>query len=185
MSTVIHLLYTTGHTASTGADLIRADLVELALDLARMLLALMPDEAAGTRGRPASPACTPPPPTTPRPTGARSCGSTTNCCVGSAAPAKPPSPTAPRWTSPTTRSGPAAPERGSRPLRHSTAVDPGHPIDGSRASPPPDVRRRPAPVECDQSLGGALASTEVMSPPAERPEFPRGCRSSPRCRSGW
>ncbi|MFI7709188.1 RNA polymerase sigma factor [Nonomuraea sp. NPDC049480] len=42
--TVIHLLYTTGHTASTGADLVRADLVERALGLARMLMALMPDE---------------------------------------------------------------------------------------------------------------------------------------------
>ncbi|MBF8189478.1 RNA polymerase sigma factor [Nonomuraea sp. K274] len=43
--TVIHLLYTTGHTASIGADLIRADLVERALALAHMLTALMPDEA--------------------------------------------------------------------------------------------------------------------------------------------
>ncbi|MEU6721091.1 DUF6596 domain-containing protein [Nonomuraea sp. NPDC046802] len=43
--TVIHLLYTTGHTASTGADLVRADLVERALALTRMLVALMPDEA--------------------------------------------------------------------------------------------------------------------------------------------
>ena len=41
---VIHLLYTTGHTAPSGADLVRADLVERALHLARMLLALMPDE---------------------------------------------------------------------------------------------------------------------------------------------
>ncbi|MEV1170357.1 DUF6596 domain-containing protein [Nonomuraea sp. NPDC049784] len=43
--TVIHLLYTTGHTASAGADLVRTDLVERALGLARVLLALMPDEA--------------------------------------------------------------------------------------------------------------------------------------------
>ncbi|HEX6872558.1 MAG TPA: DUF6596 domain-containing protein [Micromonosporaceae bacterium] len=42
--TVIHLLYTTGHTAPAGTDLIRADLVDRALHLARMLLALMPDE---------------------------------------------------------------------------------------------------------------------------------------------
>jgi RNA polymerase sigma-70 factor, ECF subfamily len=42
--TVIHLLYTTGHTAPSGADLVRADLVERALSLSRMLLALMPDE---------------------------------------------------------------------------------------------------------------------------------------------
>jgi RNA polymerase sigma-70 factor (ECF subfamily) len=41
---VIHLLYTTGHTAPSGADLVRADLVDRALNLARMLLTLMPDE---------------------------------------------------------------------------------------------------------------------------------------------
>ncbi|MDZ5443179.1 DUF6596 domain-containing protein [Micromonospora sp. 4G57] len=42
--TVIHLLYTTGHTAPSGADLVRADLVDRALHLTRMLLTLMPDE---------------------------------------------------------------------------------------------------------------------------------------------
>ncbi len=42
--TVVHLLYTTGHTAPSGHDLVRRDLVERALDLARMLRALMPDE---------------------------------------------------------------------------------------------------------------------------------------------
>ncbi|MFG2107927.1 RNA polymerase sigma factor [Micromonospora chersina] len=42
--TVIHLLFTTGHTAPTGAGLVRADLVDRAVHLARMLLALMPDE---------------------------------------------------------------------------------------------------------------------------------------------
>jgi RNA polymerase sigma-70 factor (ECF subfamily) len=42
--TVIHLLYTTGHTAPSGAELVRADLVDRALHLTRMLLALMPDE---------------------------------------------------------------------------------------------------------------------------------------------
>jgi RNA polymerase sigma factor (sigma-70 family) len=41
---VIHLLFTTGHTAPSGADLVRADLVERALHLARMLRELMPDE---------------------------------------------------------------------------------------------------------------------------------------------
>jgi RNA polymerase sigma-70 factor, ECF subfamily len=41
---VIHLLYTTGHTAPSGTDLVRADLVDRALALTRMLLALMPDE---------------------------------------------------------------------------------------------------------------------------------------------
>jgi len=42
--TVVHLLYTTGHTAPGGPDLVRADLVERAIGLARMLHALMPDE---------------------------------------------------------------------------------------------------------------------------------------------
>ena len=42
--TVIHLLYTTGHTAASGEDLVRGDLVQRALRLTRMLLALMPDE---------------------------------------------------------------------------------------------------------------------------------------------
>jgi RNA polymerase sigma-70 factor, ECF subfamily len=42
--TVIHLLYTTGHTAPSGERLVRGDLVGRALDLARMLRELMPDE---------------------------------------------------------------------------------------------------------------------------------------------
>jgi RNA polymerase sigma factor (sigma-70 family) len=42
---VVHLLFTTGHTAPAGADLIRRDLVERALDLARMLRALLPGDA--------------------------------------------------------------------------------------------------------------------------------------------
>jgi RNA polymerase sigma-70 factor, ECF subfamily len=42
--TVIHLLYTTGHTYPHGAGLVRADLVERATELARMLRELMPDE---------------------------------------------------------------------------------------------------------------------------------------------
>ena len=42
--TVVHLLYTTGHTAPAGADLVRADLTGRAIGLARMLHALMPDE---------------------------------------------------------------------------------------------------------------------------------------------
>ncbi|MFD0598394.1 RNA polymerase sigma factor [Catellatospora coxensis] len=41
---VIHLLFTMGHTAPSGADLVNADLVERALHLARMLRELMPDE---------------------------------------------------------------------------------------------------------------------------------------------
>jgi RNA polymerase sigma-70 factor (ECF subfamily) len=41
---VIHLLYTTGHTAPSGEQLVRSDLVGRALDLARMLRELMPDE---------------------------------------------------------------------------------------------------------------------------------------------
>jgi len=42
---VVHLLFTTGHTATSGAELVRADLVERALQLARMLRALLPDDA--------------------------------------------------------------------------------------------------------------------------------------------
>jgi RNA polymerase sigma-70 factor (ECF subfamily) len=42
---VIHLLFTTGHTAPIGADLVRADLVERAMQLARMLCTLLPDSA--------------------------------------------------------------------------------------------------------------------------------------------
>jgi RNA polymerase sigma-70 factor (ECF subfamily) len=42
--TAIYLLFTTGHTAPTGAKLTRNDLAERALDLARMLRDLMPDE---------------------------------------------------------------------------------------------------------------------------------------------
>jgi RNA polymerase sigma-70 factor, ECF subfamily len=41
---VVHLLFTTGHTAPSGAELVRRDLVERALDLARMLRALLPDD---------------------------------------------------------------------------------------------------------------------------------------------
>ncbi|MGP3958474.1 RNA polymerase sigma factor [Nonomuraea sp. 3N208] len=41
---VIHLLFTTGHTAPSGASLMRADLMDQALHLARMLRELMPDE---------------------------------------------------------------------------------------------------------------------------------------------
>jgi predicted RNA polymerase sigma factor len=42
---VVHLLFTTGHTAPVGADLVRRDLVERALDLARMLRLLLPGNA--------------------------------------------------------------------------------------------------------------------------------------------
>ncbi len=42
---VIHLLFTAGHTAPSGASLVRADLVDRALHLARMLRELMPDDA--------------------------------------------------------------------------------------------------------------------------------------------
>jgi RNA polymerase sigma factor (sigma-70 family) len=41
---VIHLLFTTGHTAPSGASLVRTDLTDQALHLARMLRDLMPDE---------------------------------------------------------------------------------------------------------------------------------------------
>jgi RNA polymerase sigma factor (sigma-70 family) len=43
--TVIHLLFTTGHTAPAGSDLVRRDLVERSLDLARMLRGLLPTDA--------------------------------------------------------------------------------------------------------------------------------------------
>ncbi|WP_345628915.1 RNA polymerase sigma factor [Rugosimonospora acidiphila] len=47
--TVLHLLYTTGHTAPAGEGLVRPDLIERAFQLVRMLRGLMPDEreAAG------------------------------------------------------------------------------------------------------------------------------------------
>lgn len=41
---VVHLLFTTGHTAPSGEDLIRRDLTERALDLARMLHGLLPED---------------------------------------------------------------------------------------------------------------------------------------------
>ncbi len=41
---VVHLVYTTGHTAPSGAGLVRRDLVARALDLARMLRNLLPSE---------------------------------------------------------------------------------------------------------------------------------------------
>lgn len=42
---VIHLLFTMGHTASSGQSLMRLDLVDQALQLTRVLRELMPDEA--------------------------------------------------------------------------------------------------------------------------------------------
>jgi RNA polymerase sigma-70 factor, ECF subfamily len=50
--TVIHLLYTTGHTAPSGATLTRSEPAERALDLARMVVELMPGdrEAQGLLG---------------------------------------------------------------------------------------------------------------------------------------
>ena len=39
---VVHLLFTTGHTAPAGENLVRSDLTERALDLARMLHSLLP-----------------------------------------------------------------------------------------------------------------------------------------------
>src|SRR5919108_2117493 len=42
---VVHLLFTTGHASPAGAELIRRDLVERALDLARMLRTLLPANA--------------------------------------------------------------------------------------------------------------------------------------------
>ena len=47
--TVVHLLFTTGHTAPSGAELVRTDLVHRALDVALMLHELLPrdPEVAG------------------------------------------------------------------------------------------------------------------------------------------
>ena len=47
--TVVHLLYSTGHTAPSGDDLVRDDLCDRAVDLARLLRQLLSDdrEAAG------------------------------------------------------------------------------------------------------------------------------------------
>jgi RNA polymerase sigma-70 factor, ECF subfamily len=42
---VVHLIFTTGHTAPVGTSLVRGDLVESAIGLARMLHLLMPKEA--------------------------------------------------------------------------------------------------------------------------------------------
>jgi RNA polymerase sigma-70 factor, ECF subfamily len=42
--TVIHLLFTTGHAAPAGASLVRGELVDRAIDLARLVASLMPDE---------------------------------------------------------------------------------------------------------------------------------------------
>jgi RNA polymerase sigma-70 factor (ECF subfamily) len=42
--TTVHLLFTTGHTAPTGPVLVRDDLAQHALDLARLLHALLPGE---------------------------------------------------------------------------------------------------------------------------------------------
>jgi RNA polymerase sigma-70 factor (ECF subfamily) len=42
--TVVHLLYSTGHTAPSGDDLVRADLCDRALDLSRLLRRLLPAE---------------------------------------------------------------------------------------------------------------------------------------------
>ena len=47
--TVVHVLFATGHTAPFGTDLVRRDLVERSLDLARVLRTLLPDDA-GTAG---------------------------------------------------------------------------------------------------------------------------------------
>ncbi|BEP12037.1 sigma-70 family RNA polymerase sigma factor [Acidothermaceae bacterium B102] len=46
---VVHLVFTTGHTAPEGADLVRRDLVERALDLTRLLRQMLPasTEVAG------------------------------------------------------------------------------------------------------------------------------------------
>jgi RNA polymerase sigma-70 factor, ECF subfamily len=43
--TVVHLLYSTGHTAPSGDDLVRADLCDRAVDLARVLRRLLAEDA--------------------------------------------------------------------------------------------------------------------------------------------
>jgi RNA polymerase sigma factor (sigma-70 family) len=43
---VIHLLFTTGHTAPSGSALVRADLVDRSLQLARMMHVLVPSESS-------------------------------------------------------------------------------------------------------------------------------------------
>ncbi|SFE81727.1 RNA polymerase sigma factor [Blastococcus tunisiensis] len=43
---VVHLLFTTGHTTPAGADLVRRDLVERSVGLARMLRRLLPHDPA-------------------------------------------------------------------------------------------------------------------------------------------
>ncbi len=45
---VVYLLFTTGHTAPEGNDLVRHDLVRRSLDLARMLRTLLPGDASVT-----------------------------------------------------------------------------------------------------------------------------------------
>ena len=42
---VVYLVFTEGHTATSGADLVRVDLCDEAIRLARLLAALLPDEA--------------------------------------------------------------------------------------------------------------------------------------------
>ena len=42
--TVVHLLATTGHTAPSGTDLVRDELTSRAVDLARMLRLLLPED---------------------------------------------------------------------------------------------------------------------------------------------
>jgi RNA polymerase sigma-70 factor (ECF subfamily) len=46
--TVVHLLFTTGHTAPAGEALLRTDLIERAMDVARMLRQLLPGDAGVT-----------------------------------------------------------------------------------------------------------------------------------------
>ncbi|MEC3916164.1 RNA polymerase sigma factor [Nocardia sp. CDC160] len=43
--TVLHLLFTTGHTAPVGDELVRPELLERAMDLARMLRLLLPNDS--------------------------------------------------------------------------------------------------------------------------------------------
>jgi RNA polymerase sigma-70 factor, ECF subfamily len=93
---VVHLLFTTGHTAPAGQSLQRRDLAERALDLARMLRQLLPDDpAASGSTRPATSV----PSGVPTPACANSCGS--RVPADTSAPAAPNAPVNTRSTSPT------------------------------------------------------------------------------------
>jgi predicted RNA polymerase sigma factor len=116
---VVHLLFTTGHTVPTGDELVRRDLVERSLQLCRMLRRLLPRDPAvagllalllltDARGRPA-----------PRRTGGCSCSRSRTVRSGTAQrstrdcpwSARPCAPGHPRATRCRRRSPPCTPSR--------------------------------------------------------------------------